>query len=95
MLIAVGAGIVVVVIFGATLAVCCRRRSNKGVLNTCECAQTVQEIYSYTAVFTLAGQGESEAGITVYEEVNTDGPAKVSASICLLFKVHVILQKDF
>uniref|UniRef100_A0A8C1NSA5 Ig-like domain-containing protein n=1 Tax=Cyprinus carpio TaxID=7962 RepID=A0A8C1NSA5_CYPCA len=55
----------------------------------------MQEIYSYTAVFTLAGQGESEAGITVYEEVNTDGPAKVSASICLLFKVHVILQKDF
>ncbi|XP_042582724.1 signaling lymphocytic activation molecule [Cyprinus carpio] len=51
LLIAVGAGIVVVVIFGATLAVCCRRRSNKG-------------------------QGESEAGITVYEEVNTDGPAK-------------------
>ncbi|XP_058638902.1 SLAM family member 8-like isoform X1 [Onychostoma macrolepis] len=51
LLIAVGVGIVAVVIFGGALAVCCRRRNNKG-------------------------QGESEAGITVYEDVNTDATAK-------------------
>lgn len=51
LLIAVGVGIVVVVIFSGALAVCCRRRNNKG-------------------------QGESEAGITVYEDVNTDATAK-------------------
>ncbi|XP_026117851.1 uncharacterized protein LOC113096654 [Carassius auratus] len=50
-LIAAGVGIVAVVIFGATLAVCCRWRRNRG-------------------------QGESEAGITVYEDVNIDAPAK-------------------
>ncbi len=46
----------------------------------------------------LSGQGESEAGITVYEDVNTYATAKVSGSflaICLLFKVPVILQEDF
>uniref|UniRef100_A0A673FXQ9 V-set and immunoglobulin domain-containing protein 8-like n=2 Tax=Sinocyclocheilus rhinocerous TaxID=307959 RepID=A0A673FXQ9_9TELE len=51
LLIAVGVGIIVVVIFGGTLAVCCRCRNNKG-------------------------QGESEAGITVYEDVNADATAK-------------------
>ncbi|XP_052458807.1 uncharacterized protein LOC128017457 isoform X3 [Carassius gibelio] len=50
-LIAAGVGIVAVVILGATLAVCCRWRRNRG-------------------------QGESEAGITVYEDVNIDAPAK-------------------
>ncbi|XP_016116583.1 uncharacterized protein [Sinocyclocheilus grahami] len=50
-LIAVGVGIIVVVIFSGTLAVCCRCRNIKG-------------------------QGESEAGITVYEDVNADATAK-------------------
>ncbi|XP_016360664.1 uncharacterized protein LOC107702767 [Sinocyclocheilus anshuiensis] len=51
LLIAVGVGIIVVVIFSGTLAVCCRCRNIKG-------------------------QGESEAGITVYEDVNADATAK-------------------
>ncbi|XP_016338434.1 SLAM family member 5-like [Sinocyclocheilus anshuiensis] len=46
LLIAVGVGIVAVIILSGTVAVCCRWRKNKG-------------------------QGESEAGITVYEDVNT------------------------
>ncbi|XP_039505294.1 SLAM family member 5 isoform X2 [Pimephales promelas] len=51
LLIAVGAGVVVVVILGASLAVFCKRRRR-------------------------TGQDESRDGITVYEDVNTDGVAK-------------------
>uniref|UniRef100_A0A672N371 Ig-like domain-containing protein n=1 Tax=Sinocyclocheilus grahami TaxID=75366 RepID=A0A672N371_SINGR len=40
LLIAVGVGIVAVIILSGTVAVCCRWRKNKGVLNKCECAQT-------------------------------------------------------
>uniref|UniRef100_A0A673H681 Ig-like domain-containing protein n=1 Tax=Sinocyclocheilus rhinocerous TaxID=307959 RepID=A0A673H681_9TELE len=46
LLIAVGVGIVAVIIFSGTVAVCCRWRKNKGVLNKCECAQRVQKFYS-------------------------------------------------
>ncbi len=47
---------------------------------------------------THPGPGESEAGITIYEDVNADAAGKVSRSVLasnLLFKVPVFLREDF
>lgn len=64
-----------------------------------ECTSYTEfEPQPHSCFHTLSGQGESEAGITVYEDVNTDATAKVSGSVLalyLLFKVHVVIQEDF